>query len=98
MGAFFILNVTKIKITYKKIQKSIETLKFICYNYQIKEYDYEITTRFCDLAGRPRICIKRDEVEKFILNYLAKKFPEYKKDYINNIMKTKFNEEYDLNV
>lgn len=61
-------------------------------------YDYEITTRFCDLAGKTRIRIKRDEVEKFILNYLAKKFPEYKKDYVENIMKTKFNEEYDLNV
>lgn len=62
-------------------------------------YDYEITTRFCDLAGRAgRIDIKRDEVEKFILNYLAKKFPEYKKDYVNNIMKTKFNEEYDLSL
>ena len=54
-------------------------------------YDFNVETRPSEIDFDADI--DNESIEKFMLNFFAKRYPEYKNEYVNNILKEKFNDE-----
>ena len=54
-------------------------------------YDFKVETRPSEVELNDYI--DKESIERFMLNFFAKRYPEYKNEYVNHILKQKFDDE-----